>query len=643
MSGNRIGKFLTMTVVLVMVLVSYLPLASAEGPIAEIEFLRAEVDIDNSYAITEVTAKLNNPSDQAIDETFAFEVPDDAFITNFSLTVKGVTYYADIMKKDEAEQRYEEAKKAGNNAGIMASRGKSTFTYGVSIAANDSVTVTLRYEDFIERTVDGYMYELALDSYGGRTIGSFSIDVRMGYDRAITDLRAETYVNGTFFTVARANMSAKASYTAQDFKATDNFILRWDLAKTSVNGYMLFYERPGSEEGYFFHVFNPTVEDLGGYLPKDIVFVLDKSGSMSGRKMDQLKDAFGKVVMDLRAEDRFEIVTFSSDVGTSYDKLIDASYTNTVEARHDIDSIEAGGGTNINEALLTGLEILDTTEERVPIIVFLTDGRATSGVTSTTKIRENVRAANEAGVAIYCLGFGENVDFDFLKALALENDGIAIKIYEESDASDQITDFYDTISLPLLRDVDLSYGEGTSEVYPTHVDNLYEGSEIVISGRYNRSLTSITFKATAMSSAGQRAFSDTFAVATTGYHDFIERYWAYSKIRYLMDQMAIADNVTVLEEEVTDISLDYGFVTPYTSLFVEVPKDDVFTPDPTARPVARGYEGDTSGNYAADKTSPAYPPRAGGKESNIPGFELALLAPALAIAAVLIGRRSRKE
>jgi uncharacterized protein YegL len=645
MLGIKIGKTLAMAVVLAMVLVSYLPMVPAEGTRADIDFLMAEVDIDNSYAITEITAKLVNPTSNPLDETFVFSIPEDAFITNFSLTVKGVTYYADIMKKDEAEQKFEDAKKAGNNAGIMTSRGKSTFAYGVSIAANDSVTVTLRYEDYIERTVDGYRFDLGLDSYEARTIGKFDVLVSMRYDRPILDLTAETY-SETVIDMFGANETARVSYHYNDFKATEDFILTWDLEQTSVNGYMLFHEEGG--EGYFFHVFNPAMDDLGGYIPKDIVFVLDVSGSMGGRKIEQLRDAFGEIVMDLRDGDRFEIISFSSGVDPEYHDLVDATYVQRTEAKDTINGISAGGGTNINDALLEGLDVLNTPRERVPIIVFLTDGQPTSGETNRNTIRENVRTHNELDVSIYCLGFGNNVEFDFLSALAMENNGFAQRIYEDSDASDQITDFYDTVSLPLLRNADFEYSEGTDEVYPTHVDNLYEGSEIVICGKYMPGTSSISFDSTAMTAAGETRFHSTFKVDTSGDHDFIRRYWAYAKIRYLMEEMTLAENDTTLVDDITNLSLEYGFVTDYTSLFVEVPDDDTFKPDPDQRPslsLAGSENGGGSYDMKTGATPPAQPTgrtQDSGSLESAPGFEMALVLPAIAIIAVLMARRSRR-
>jgi DNA-binding MarR family transcriptional regulator len=214
--------------------------------------------------------------------------------------------------------------------------------------------------------------------------------------------------------------------------------------------------------------------------------------------------------------------------------------------------------------------MFEISELKVPIVVMLSDGLPTAGVTNLKTIRENVKSQNTADVAVFSLGFGDDVDFEFLKALSLENYGIAIRIFEGEDASEQITNFYDTISTPLLKNLLFKYSQGAYEIYPVKVDRLFEGSEVVVVGKYDSPERSITSTVDATSWEGMRTFTETFKLEESTNYSFIPRFWAYAKITYLLDFIAVYGNNESVIENVTNMALEYGFVTPYTSFLVEI-------------------------------------------------------------------------
>jgi len=613
--------------------------------------IRARATIDSSYAVTDVQVRFGNPTEENLSETFVLQIPEDAFISNFSLTLKGHTYYAKVMKAQDAAAAYQNATAQGDNAGLMASNGDSTFGYSVNVAAHDTVVADLRYEQYIPRTPQGFRYSMPLSSYAGKNVGIVDVAVDLNYDRPIMSIAAQSYMKNANISMSDQNRSASASFKLVNYTVRDDFVLTWDLAPLPVNGNMLFYEVDG--EGYFFHVFSPGAQALGGYLPKDIIFVLDHSGSMEGTKLNQLKGAFKSIIMDLQGNDNFAILTFSTTVTPVFDNLVPATGDNKKDAVEKIQALESDQSTNINQALLDALSMLTSSSERVPIIVFLTDGLPTEGVTGTLSIRQNIQAANTKGVRIYSLGFGDDVDFEFLRALALENKGFAIKIAVNADAASQIKGFYNTISLPVLRDVDFTYSNGTFDVFPTHVDTLYEGSEIVVCGRIYNSVQKVSFKATATTASGDSEFQGEFTVKASQDNAFIARYWAYAKIRSLIDQITVAKDAKTqvdLEEQATNMSLSNGFVTKFTSLFVDIPKSVI---PPVATTTSVAAHDSTPSTSAPTTTYPTttYPttgtPRpkttAPAKTGMTPGFEGAFVLPALAIIALIVARRKKKQ
>jgi uncharacterized protein YegL len=548
----------------------------------EINYIRVDTVIDNNYAVTDITEEFYNPFESPIDETFSVQIPEKAFISNFSLTMDGETHYAKVVSKDLAKEIYNESVAAGKDAGLVESYGKSVFSYSVSLSPNQTLKVGLRYEQFLEKTLGDYTYNLFLTSGNiDHHVKKLEVNVDIKSELMISSVKVPDYQSDAK-TTFNTNYNAVVSYETDALPVSKDFILIYELAPVDINGKILTYN--DGTTGYFSHVFSPQISELGGSpMDKQIIFVLDKSGSMSGTKIQQLKDAFDEIVHELRSDDTFNIIMFDSSISKYKSELMIASQENQDAAAEYINNIGAGGSTNINAALTTGLDMFEDTSEAVPIIVFLTDGLPTAGETNTQKIRDNIKEHNTEGVSIFSLGFGYDVDFEFLKALSLENHGEAVRIEEGTDAKDQLTNFYDTISTPLLKGLEFDYSNGTYEIYPTYVDQLFEGSEVVIVGKYNLSLTSLTGNVYTTSSEGERIFSQTFDIKSGTKHSFIPRLWAYNKINYLLDEITVKGEEETLVGEVVTLAMEFEFVTPYTSLLITVEEPEKEDPPPEGK------------------------------------------------------------
>jgi uncharacterized protein YegL len=535
----------------------------------EIEYLDYVVIIDNNYAITQIEEMFKNPYDHGIDQTFTFQIPEKAFISNFSMTVDGSIHYAQIVPKDEGAERYSEAAMSGTDAGLVEAKGKNLFSYSVSLSPYQEILLGLRYEQFIEKKLGGYEYIIPLSGNNfGYNIKSFSVDLFVRSERFLTKLDIENYPeaeNSIDFIGRNVGTSFyKTSGTPQK-----DFIVSYEIRFPPVNGTMINYY--DGTEGYFFHVFSPQRSDLGGSaMDKEIIFVLDKSGSMQGKKISQLKQAFGEIIYQLPDKDSFNIIMFDNSIKKYNSELLSADLENKNDANDYIDDISAGGSTNINDAMVSALNMFQYTETKVPIIVMLTDGLPTAGVTNPSAIRENIKEKNSAKVGIFSLGFGYDVDFEFLKAMSLENNGLALRIYEGEDAGEQITNFYETISTPLLRNLAFSYSEGCYEIFPQKLDQLFEGTEAVVVGKYNNETSSINTKVEATSWEGYKTFKKTYQLNESSNHSFIPRLWAFQKIKYLINELTVQGKNESLKENITNLALEYSFVTPYTSLLIEI-------------------------------------------------------------------------
>ena len=545
-----------------------IPDAAAQAP-TTIDYIHITTNVNNGYAITTVEEKLTNPHDTPTDDEFRFLIPDDAFISGFSIFVDGVEYKADVLLKEEADEQFEQAVSEGKTAGLLKVKKENIFSYSLSFTPHQSITIRLTYEQPIKKILGEYEYILSLrETDVAHRVPDLLVNITVTSVNKIITLETPGFEEANVKYLS--STKARVTYSATMLPDRDLRVI-FTTDNTSLNGEMLFYE--SGRQGYLMHVFSPSQEDLGTTaLSKEIIFVIDKSGSMKGDKIAQVKQVFTGIITDLPPDDYFNIIFFESDVMTFRDSLMEANTQTKADAANFVNMLGAGGGTNINEALLQALNMFEPDSKRVPIIVFLTDGEPTDGVRSPHVIRDNVKVANKAQVSIFTIAFGieDEENYDFLRALSLENYGVAEQFDLHENAETEMNTFYKTISTPVITDMDWSYTD-SSDIVNTGYNTLFAGSDAIILGRYQAGKNNIDSSIDAVTRTGNHSFDETFSVVTKQENSFIPKLWAYTKIRRLMDRMVVVGETDTLVSEITDLSLEYGFVTPYTSLFVEVP------------------------------------------------------------------------
>ena len=316
-------------------------------------------------------------------------------------------------------------------------------------------------------------------------------------------------------------------------------------------------------------------------VPVDLVFVIDVSGSMSGTKIQQTREALETIINQLRGTDRFTMLTFSNNVNYWRQELVLASEYRA-EGIQFARSLTADGSTNFNDGLLDGARVLKThgLTSHVPLLVMLTDGEPTSGVTNENQIVANAREAlSGTSISLNCLGFGSNLNFQLLERLALQNNGIVRTIYEGADAAEQLEGFFDEISKPVLQDIKISY-DSVETASTTEFPLLFEGGEIVVAGQCDKDAQYINVEVVGTGSDGLVSFTNEIATSptnTTSYSPSTERLLAYLLIQQLLDSRLALTNQTQIDintERALRLSLEYNFVTELTSLIVveEVPE-----------------------------------------------------------------------
>ncbi|XP_013987448.1 inter-alpha-trypsin inhibitor heavy chain H3 isoform X1 [Salmo salar] len=543
--------------------------------------------VTSRYATTIITSRVANRIDQSQEIEFHVKIPKNAFISKFKMTIEGQTYDGVVKQKEEAQQQYTQAVSRGQSAGIVSSVGRTLeeFKTSVTVAALSKVTFELTYEELLKRRMG--KYELLIHARPMQPVADFKIDVYINERPGIHFLE----ITGGLSTKALANAITKTHasseawvhfYPSKELQSqcescgeqglNGDLVITYDVHRKTSMGDL------NESEGYFVHHFAPS--DLPR-IPKNLVFIIDRSGSMRGRKMEQTREALLKILGDLAEDDHFGLITFDSSVSTWRKELLPANQDNLEAAKSFARNIHERGATDINAAVLEGTAMLNRhpQEGSFSLLILLTDGDPTTGETNLKKIHKNIKEAIGKKFPLYCLGFGMDVNFDFLEKMALENSGVGRRIYTDSDAALQLQGFYEEVATPLLTDVQMIY-LGGANLTQTNFSQYYNGSEIVVAGQIpDNNIEMFTAEVIAISKSNRVMYSDTLPKeepieARSDSH--IQRLWAYLTVKQLLDkevQLSGKEKEKV-KKEALDLCMKYSFVTPFTSMVVTKPQGE---------------------------------------------------------------------
>jgi len=445
-----------------------------EEKVAEIKKFHVNSKIQLRYAITDVETQMQNRHSEAKEVFFDMYIPKEAFVSNFTMDIKGKTYQAAVKTKEVAKKIYENST---DTSGLLQSFSQPEFTDGKQVTFSakldpaEKVTFNLRYEELLQRSEQGkYHYEVNIQPKNQK-IPDFKIKVTINESLPLDGISVKRVKNKDEAKFQAEDISKGSLTYDQKLAPKIAYIdLRPNEAKNNGKDwkFVVNYDvkRPDDGNdvqigaGKFVHYFSP---DNLPTMPKHVIFVIDVSGSMGGRKLEQTKDAM-TTMLDKMSEkniDNFNIILFSSDItvwnnGDNFD-LSYSIFKNNGDVGPAYDyvlGLEIEGSTNINDALLRAISVAKNVKASEEIdsktqqmIVFLTDGQPTEGETDGPTIKENVRQANsETKIPIYGLALGDGADFDLIKDISDESNGFAQRIYESGNSFEQLEDFYNKIS-----------------------------------------------------------------------------------------------------------------------------------------------------------------------------------------------------
>ncbi|KAK3547317.1 hypothetical protein QTP86_018849 [Hemibagrus guttatus] len=573
--------------------------------------------IISRYAHTTVESTVWNQLHFTKEAAFEADLPPSAFISNFTITSNSKVHVAEVKERAAARKIYDDAKKHGKTTGLVATKEREMEKFRVAVSVPPGVLMhfSLMYEELLTRRLG--RYELALGLRPGQPVQNLSVDVSIAERTRISfmkvlPLRTSRLLTNTDQAEAEVppstkvqqnqhcahihyNPSLQQQRTISPKGINADFVLQYDVEQSDLMGDIQVHN------GYFVHYFSPRGLPV---VSKDIIFVIDISGSMIGTKIKQTKAAISTILGELREGDYFNLITFSDKVQIwKKGRTVPSTKQNIQDARDFVKKIVADGWTNINAALLSAAQLINSSSKtsdsqlssprRVPMIIFLTDGEATIGVTAQEVILHNAQSVL-GSVSLFALAFGDDADFPLLKRLALENRGIARMVYEDADAALQLKGFYDEVASPLLSDIQLSYLDDQAyDVTQALFPNYFQGSELVVTGKIKSDIQDLKVSLTASGTKQKLKVESQFVLAKIevnetsaspgctrelqGISNFVHRLWAYYTIKELLIAKLNSSDPLVqrlLTEKATNLSLKYNFVTPVTSLVVVKPDID---------------------------------------------------------------------
>ncbi len=557
------------------------------NPSGQCPLKRTEVKAEISGFLSRVVVKqeFENPFKDKIEAVYTFPLPRAAAVDDMTMHVGNRTVRGRILRREQAQAVYDAARASGQVASLLDQERPNIFTQSVAnIMPGEKVTVeisyveTLKYEDgayeFVFPTVVGPRYNPSqvidasrvtpsVAAPGTRAGHDISIEVSLDAGVGLDDIKAATHeVDIERQGAGRARIALKK----RDEIPNRDFILRYEVAGQKVQDALLTHR--SGKGGFFTFILQPpervTAEDV---MPKELVFVLDTSGSMSGFPLDKARETMKLALDSLYPQDTFNLITFAGDTSVLFPQPVPATKENLEKAQKFLDTREGGGGTEMMKAIKTALDPSDA-QSHVRIVCFMTDGYVGNDMEIVGEIKSHPNAR------VFSFGIGSSVNRFLLDKMAEEGRGEVEYVGLNDDGSAAAKRFHERVRNPLLTDIKIDWnGLPVADVYPKRIPDLFSAKPVIVTGRFTGTGKGV-IKLNGMMSGRQysREIAIELPEADTS-HDVLATLWARTRIEDLMGQdwSGIQHGTTKPEvkETITQLGLEYRLMTQFTS-FVAV-------------------------------------------------------------------------
>lgn len=570
---------------------------------------KVKVKLEDQVAITTINQTFRNQANRQLEAVYTFNVPKGAMVKEFSMMVNGKKVKGELVEAAKAKAIYTEIVRRTMDPGLLEYIGTDLLQMSVfPVPPHGDQEVEVSFTSMVNQQegVVEYLYPLRAQSNVVRIQGNFSFEMELKASRPIHNIYSPTHP----ISFTRKSDRHAVVYFDKSMAALDRDLqLFYTMGKDDI-GITLLQHKPTNADGYVMLLLAPRAEIAQDQrVPRDIVFVLDTSGSMrEDGKLEQAKKALKFGLDSLKPGDRFTVMNFATTVNSFSSTLMNQS--ELAAAKKWVDALESTGGTAINEALLEALKLQTNDKQRNFTIIFFTDGKPTVGEVNVNTILTNVDRAATANTRIFTFGVGYDLDASFLDRLAEKHKATSSFVKPSEDMEIKVSTFFSQINQPVLTDLKLSTTSDIRlvEMYPPQLPDLFHGGQLVVLARY-QGTGKVNLKLTGNVGSQTKEFN--YAVDFQDKPEargYVEDLWARRKVGYLLDQIRMGGEKKELVDEVILLAKKYSIATPYTSYLV-VP-DDV--PMPAVRPGDRRHSVMINDSGTLRRATTGAPPGAGG-------------------------------
>ncbi len=589
-----------------------------------LEHTEVHAEIAGNVARVEVIQHFHNPYDKKIEAVYVFPLPNRAAVDDMEIHVGDRTVKGIIKKRDEARRIYEQAKKSGHVAALLDQERPNIFTQSVAnILPGNKIRVRIRYFEALPFVDKDYTFSFPMvvgprfvpgDPRSGKERGwsADTTDVpdasritppvlepgqRSGHDISLkVSLDAGLELGGLTSPSHKVDIDRQTKGRAQielaqgDSIPNKDFVLRYRLKGSGPQ--VVWLPHRSNDDGYFLMLLQPEAQPAPDRItPKEMVFVVDGSGSMRGFPMNKVKEAMRYSLKNLNPEDTFQIIKFSNRAETFAPTPVEATEANIQQGLGYIEGLSGRGGTIMLEGVRTALTPPED-PERLRIISFMTDGYIGNENQILAYLERNL-----SGARLFSFGIGSSVNRYLLDKMAELGRGAVEYVLLEDNSEEPVKRFYERVRNPYLTDIEMDWGGASVEsVYPKRVPDLFVGQPVVLHGRYTQHGTAtLTLRAR----LGGKPYEQKVKITFPKKHEegeAIGTLWARARIEELSNRQMIEPKPDIVEE-ITRVALEHRLVTAYTS-FVAVEErivtgseEPVLVEVPVEMPDGVSYEG----------------------------------------------------
>ncbi len=536
----------------------------------EVSYHHVTVKVDGQIATTSVDQEFYNPNNQRLEGTYLFPIPRGAQIDKFTMDIGGKMMEAELLPAAKARAIYEDIVRKMKDPALLEYADRDVFKVRVyPIEPRSKKRIKISYTEVLKADAGlvKYTYPLNTEKFSAAPVKSVSIKVELVNERPLKSIYSPSH---TVEIKRHGSQRATVGFEDNNVKPDTDFSLYFAPEQDELGVNLIAHKGTG-EDGYFLLLASPGMDTKEKRsAPKDVVFALDTSGSMTGKKLEQAKKALQFCVENLNDNDRFEIVRFSTEVEPLFDKLVAANSSNRDQAEQFIKDLKPMGGTAIDDALRKSLATRPVVGDRPFVVIFLTDGRPTIGNTDENQILAGVKQANEGRTRVFCFGIGTDVNTHLLDKITEETRAFSQYVLPEGDLEVKLSTFFSKIKDPVLASPTIKFTGDVrvTKMYPAPLPDLFRGDQLILAGRYSGKGDSAVIIEGTVNGVKRKFTYEVNFPRTADDHEFIPRLWATRRVGYLLDEIRLRGESGEVRDEVTDLARKYGIVTPYTAYLI---------------------------------------------------------------------------